>query len=177
MWDQIKLITMKQNEEERHKRNERISKTQGLGTFAFMDLFFHALPHKTYTLCEYNYTLYTFYNIHTLYEYDDVIDIKMTIYKYQASQLALIVKNLPANAGDAGPIPGLDRSPGGGRSNPLQHSCFENPMDRGAPQAIVHRVTKRYNLSDLAFTQYSTYKYYLLEKNFYLIFSSYFKRS
>ena len=59
MWDQIKLITMKQNEEERHKRDERISKTQGLGTFAFMDLFFHALPHKTYTLCEYNYTLYT----------------------------------------------------------------------------------------------------------------------
>ena len=44
----------------------------------------------------------------------------------------MVVKNLPANAGDAGFIPGLGRSPGGGNVNPLQYSCLENPMDRGA---------------------------------------------
>ena len=43
-----------------------------------------------------------------------------------------MVKNLPANAGDPGSIPGSGRSPGGGNGNPLQHSCLENPMDRGA---------------------------------------------
>ena len=63
----------------------------------------------------------------------------------QASQVALVVKNLPANAGDirdVGSIPGLGRSPGGGHVNPLQYSCLENPMDRGAWQAAVPRVTK-----------------------------------
>ena len=52
----------------------------------------------------------------------------------RASQVARVVKNLPANAGDirhAGLIPGLGRSPGEGNSNPLQYSCLENPMDRG----------------------------------------------
>ena len=42
------------------------------------------------------------------------------------------VKNLPANAGDAGPIPGSGRPPGEGNGNPLQYSCLGNPMDRGA---------------------------------------------
>ena len=46
------------------------------------------------------------------------------------------------DAGDMGSIPGLGRFPGGGHSNPLQYSCLENPVDRGAWQAIVHRVTK-----------------------------------
>ena len=62
-----------------------------------------------------------------------------------ASQVARVVKNLPANAGDvreAGSIPGLGRSPGGGNGNPLQYSCLENPMDRGALWATVHRVAK-----------------------------------
>ena len=45
------------------------------------------------------------------------------------------------DAGDAGLIPGSGRSPGGGHGNPLQYSCLENPMDRGAWQAAVHRVT------------------------------------
>ena len=61
------------------------------------------------------------------------------------SQVALIVKNLPINAGDirdAGSIPGSGRSPGGGRGTPLQYSCPENPMDRGALQATAHRVTR-----------------------------------
>ena len=54
-----------------------------------------------------------------------------------------MIKDLPANAGDmrdTGSIPGLGKSPGGGHGNPLQYSCLENPMDRGAWQAIVHRV-------------------------------------
>ena len=53
----------------------------------------------------------------------------------QAFQVALVVKNLPANARDtrdAGSIPGLARSPEEGHGNPLQYSCLENPMDRGA---------------------------------------------
>ena len=51
-----------------------------------------------------------------------------------------MVKNLPANAGDAGSIPGSGRSPGVGNGNPLQNSCLGNPMDRGARWAIVHGV-------------------------------------
>ena len=56
-----------------------------------------------------------------------------------------MVKNLPANAEDirdVGLIPGLGRSPGGGHDNPLQYSCLENPMDRGAWWAMVHRVSQ-----------------------------------
>ena len=52
-----------------------------------------------------------------------------------ASQVVLVIKNLPANAGevrDVGSIPGPGRSPGGGHGNPLQYSCLENPMDRGS---------------------------------------------
>ena len=62
-----------------------------------------------------------------------------------ASQVDLVVKNLPANAGDlrdAGLIPGLGRSSGGGHGNPPQYSCLENPMDRGAWQVTVHGVTQ-----------------------------------
>ena len=51
-------------------------------------------------------------------------------------------KESACNAGDLGLIPGLRRSPGGGHSNPLQYSCLENPMERGAWQATVHGVTK-----------------------------------
>ena len=53
-----------------------------------------------------------------------------------------VVKNMPANAGDAGLIPGLGRSPGGGNGNPLQCSCWDNHMDRGAWQATVDGVAK-----------------------------------
>ena len=55
------------------------------------------------------------------------------------------VKNPPANAGDerdAGSVPGSGRSPGDGHGNPLQYSCLENSIDRGAWQAMVHRVAK-----------------------------------
>ena len=63
----------------------------------------------------------------------------------RASQVALVVKNPPANAGevrDVGSIPGSGRSPGGGHGNPLQYSCLENPMDRGAWRATVPGVAK-----------------------------------
>ena len=59
--------------------------------------------------------------------------------------MALVVKNVLANAGDLrgeGLIPGLGRSPGGGNGNPLQYSCLENPMDRGAWQVTVRRDAK-----------------------------------
>ena len=52
------------------------------------------------------------------------------------------IKNLPANAGDPGLIPGLGRSPGGRHGNPLQYSCLEKSMDKGAQQAKVHRVAQ-----------------------------------
>ena len=60
------------------------------------------------------------------------------------SQVALMVKNPPANAGDrdAGSIPGLGRPPGGGHGNPPQYPCLEDPMDRGASWATAHGVTK-----------------------------------
>ena len=58
------------------------------------------------------------------------------------SQEVLVVKNVPANAGDIidmGSTPGLGRSPEGGHGNPLQDSCLENPMDRGAWWVTVHK--------------------------------------
>ena len=59
--------------------------------------------------------------------------------------MALVIKNLPANAGDireTGSIPGLGRFPGGGHVNPLQYSCLETPTDRGAWWDTVRRVTQ-----------------------------------
>ena len=53
-----------------------------------------------------------------------------------------MVKNLPANAGNTSSIPGLGRPSGGGNSNLLQYSCLENPVDRRAWQATVHRISK-----------------------------------
>ena len=56
-----------------------------------------------------------------------------------------MVKDVPASEGDVrdmGSIQGLGRSPGGGHDNPLQYSCLENLMDRGAQQATVHRVAE-----------------------------------
>mgnify|MGYP007134212888 CR=1 FL=1 len=70
--------------------------------------------------------------------------------------MALLVKNLPANAGDEGDvrlIPGSGRSPGGGHGNPLQYFHLENPMDRGAWRATVHRVAQ----SQTGMKQLNTY--------------------
>ena len=68
-----------------------------------------------------------------------------------------VIKNLPDSAGaagDADSVPGLGRSPGEGNGNPLQYSCWENPMDRGAWRVTVHRVSKSLTwLSDWACMQ------------------------
>ena len=64
------------------------------------------------------------------------------MYKQQDFPDGTVVKNLPANAGDAGSIPGPGRSPAGRNDNPVQYSCLENSMDSGACQAAVHGVTK-----------------------------------
>ena len=63
--------------------------------------------------------------------------------------MAQVVKKSACNAGDPSLIPGSGRSPGGGYGNPLQYSCLENPMDRGAWQALVHGITKSQTLSNL----------------------------
>ena len=77
-----------------------------------------------------------------------------------------MVKSLPADAGDSrdtdtGSIPGSGRSPGGGHGNPLQYSCLENPMDRGAWWATVHNVLKSQTLLKLLSTH--TYGEFLWE--------------
>ena len=72
--------------------------------------------------------------------------------------MVLVVKNPPASAGDIrnmGLIPGSRRSFGGGRGNPLQYSCLENPVDRGAWLATVHRVAQ----SQTRLTRLSTHAY------------------
>ena len=69
------------------------------------------------------------------------IILRMNFQLFRASQLALVVKNLPANAGnikDMSLIPGWERSPGGGHGNPFHYSCLKNPMDRKAWWVIVH---------------------------------------
>ena len=71
-----------------------------------------------------------------------------------ASQVALVVKNLPANARDEGSIPGSGRSPGEGNGSPLQCSCWENPRDGGAWRATVPGVVKSWTqLSNGALTR------------------------
>ena len=58
-----------------------------------------------------------------------------------------MVKNLPANAGDVGLIPASRRSLGVRSGNPLQHSSLENPVDRGAWRATIHRVVKELDMT------------------------------
>ena len=75
---------------------------------------------------------------------------------FWTSQVVWVVKNTPANAEDirdVGLIPGSGRSPGGEHGNPLQYSCLENPMDRGARLGTVQRVSKSQTwLSDFTFS-------------------------
>ena len=66
--------------------------------------------------------------------------------------MPLVVNNLPANAGDVrdtGSIPGSGRSPADGSGNALQYSCLENPMDRGACWATVHRGCRESDATEL----------------------------
>ena len=60
-----------------------------------------------------------------------------------------MVKNPPANAGDTSLIPGLGRSPGGGHFNLLEYSCLENPMNRGAWWAMVHKGCKELDTTEV----------------------------
>ena len=63
----------------------------------------------------------------------------------KASQVAVVLKNMPANVGDirdAGSIPGLGRSPAGGDGNLFEYSCLENPKDRGVWRATVHSIAE-----------------------------------
>ena len=72
-------------------------------------------------------------------------ELGFTIPTNRASQMALVVKNLPASTGDIGDlgsIPRLGGSPGEGNGNPLQYSCLENPMDRESWWVTVHGVAK-----------------------------------
>ena len=69
------------------------------------------------------------------------------LFKYLGFPVSSVVKNLPAKAGNVGLIPGSGRSPVGGNSKPLQYSFLRNPMDKGAWQATVHRVTKELNMT------------------------------
>ena len=83
----------------------------------------------------------------------------------RASQVALAVKNPPAKAGDlrdSGSIPGSGRFPGGRQGNPLQYSCLENPMDRGALQATVHGVTESWTQLKQLSTAHTVIYPYLL---------------
>ena len=69
----------------------------------------------------------------------------------RASHMALVVKNLPAQAGDVrdvGLVPEPGRSPRIGNGNPLQYSCLENPMARGALMATVHGIAKELNTTE-----------------------------
>ena len=90
------------------------------------------------------------------FSFDPTLNLKplqkiKSIYTW-APQVALVVKNPPANAGairDVGLISELGRAPEGGHGNPLQYSCLENSMDRGVWMATVHDVTES-DWSDLA---------------------------
>ena len=69
----------------------------------------------------------------------------------EASQVVLVVNDMPANAGeirDIVLIPGSGRASGGGNDNPLQYSCLENPMDRKASWATAFEVAKRWRASE-----------------------------
>ena len=75
----------------------------------------------------------------------DSVRLELHCWIRWASQVVLVVKNPPANAGDINDaclISGSGRSPGGPTGNPLQHSCLENPMDGGAWWATIHMVSE-----------------------------------
>ena len=95
----------------------------------------------------YTYILYI-YIFNTLY-------FSIELYIYQALLLhnggflgGSVLKNPPANAGDAGSILGLERSPGEGNGNPVQYDCLGNPTDRGICWAIVQGVAKQSNTNE-----------------------------
>ena len=86
-------------------------------------------------------------HIHKVLAYKVLVILNMFIKAHKGFPVGSVVKNPPASkgaTGDVGLIPGLGRFPGGGNGNPLWYSCLENPMDRGAWWATVHRVLKNW---------------------------------
>ena len=80
-----------------------------------------------------------------------VFGVFQQIVQASSFQVVLVVKNLPANVADMGSIPEWGRSPGEANGYPLQSSCLENPMDRGAWWTTVHGVTaKRWSTYDIS---------------------------
>jgi len=79
-----------------------------------------------------------------IYIYPIYMFVHIYTYTYMGFPGGSDGKEPVCNAGDPGSVPGLGRSPGEGNGNPFQYSCLENSMDRGASQAIVHRVTKNW---------------------------------
>ena len=83
------------------------------------------------------------------------------LYQYQGFTHTSVSKQSTCNVGDPGSIPGSERSPGEGNGNPLQYSCLENPMDRGAWQDTVHGVARgKHNLVTKPPPPYQYQKYY-----------------
>ena len=79
------------------------------------------------------------------------VDFKDYVYIFRGFPGGTVLKNLPAgDAGDLGLIPGWGRTTGGENGSPLQYSCLENPMDRGAWWATVHGVTVGHDGRDIA---------------------------
>ena len=72
--------------------------------------------------------------------------LKGTYKDYLGFPIGSVAKNLPANTGDIGSVPGLGKSPGEGNDNPLQYSCLGNLMDRGAWKDTVHGVVKELSM-------------------------------
>ena len=102
--------------------------------------FFFFLCDKTIVLF-----IYVFFNFKLAYFNWKLITWNCSFIFPSLPLKGLVVKNPPANAGDIGDansIPGLGRFPGGGNGNPLQYSCLENPMDRGAWWPIAHKITE-----------------------------------
>ena len=88
-------------------------------------------------------------NVLTSWACSSICEMGMDTFISRASQVVLVVKNLPASVGDIrnlGSIPVSGRSLGGGHGNPLQYSCLENPIDRGAWRTTVHGVAKSQTL-------------------------------
>ena len=90
----------------------------------------------------------------------------------------LVIKDPPASSGDIrdmGSVPGAGRSPGGGHGNPLQYSCLENPTDRGAWQAIIHKLQRdRYDWRDLAHTHPITTPFQKFSTSFFCLCTKYY---